>query len=49
MSLLQTAIIAGSIVWGAVYIAHDQTPCEEQQRTEQKAKERYENVQSNTR
>ncbi|MFI4957390.1 MAG: hypothetical protein ACHQAX_09320 [Gammaproteobacteria bacterium] len=42
MGLLQTAVLAGSIVWGAVYIGHMQTPVEEQQRTEQHAKANYE-------
>jgi hypothetical protein len=41
MSLLQTAVIAGSIVWGAVAITNAETTCETKERTEQHAKERY--------
>ncbi len=42
MTLLQTAVLAGSIAWGVVSISHDQTSEEEKQRTEQKARDDYE-------
>lgn len=43
MTFIQTAVLAGTVVWGAVHVAHMQTPEEEKQRTEQHVKERYEN------
>lgn len=43
MSLLQTAVLAGSIAWAVVAITHAETDEETKQRTEQHAKERYEN------
>lgn len=43
MTLLQTLVIAGTVVWGVVAIGTSQTHEEEKQRTEQHAKENSRN------